>query len=435
MIFSALRGLIAAAPHEPNMILNAIARAAQSITRCNGAAVALRCDGVVVCRGRSGESAPALGTRLDVNSGISGECLRLGKILRCDDSRIDYRADPEVCRRLGLRSIAAIPLRGEAETIGILEVFSTQAHAFTDEHMDSLVRLGELAEAAAKGWDQEDDVSGREERSRLADSDLAISSPPHQTIAPVLERVLHLEPRQRYRLAGVTLALLFLFAAMGLRMRRYSVNGTVKSPPVATERDSKSATNIEASSATPSAVSVWKPNPGHSGNQSSRAVAPPTTQSVAKTETGNSASRSPGNRGVATTSLPTADLSTVPKIVGSATSTGDLGRLFSPPAVLPGFGPAVSEGFSGGVLVHKVQPLYPPQARLLRLAGKVVLQTTIAEDGTVSDLKVISGHPILAQAAIAAVSHWRYRPFLLNGKPIPKQVDISVEFKLPGEKG
>lgn len=61
----------------------------------------------------------------------------------------------------------------------------------------------------------------------------------------------------------------------------------------------------------------------------------------------------------------------------------------------------------------------------------MVLQATIAEDGTVRDLKMMSGHTLLVRAAIDAVRHWRYSPFLLNGKPFQKEADISIDFKLP----
>src|SRR5581483_10636811 len=128
-----------------------IAEAAHRLTGANATALAIRSDGVVTCRGRSGELAPEIGTRLSVDSGISGECLRTGKVLRCDDAFKDFRADPEVCRRLGLRSIAAVPLRGAHGTMGVLEAFSTRAYAFADEHMDALRQLAELAEQARVG--------------------------------------------------------------------------------------------------------------------------------------------------------------------------------------------------------------------------------------------------------------------------------------------
>ena len=67
----------------------------------------------------------------------------------------------------------------------------------------------------------------------------------------------------------------------------------------------------------------------------------------------------------------------------------------------------------------------------MRLEGAVVLQAVIAEDGKVKDLKVISGHPTLAQAAMDAVRQWRYRPYQLNGKPVAMQTQITINFKLP----
>ena len=101
------------------------------------------------------------------------------------------------------------------------------------------------------------------------------------------------------------------------------------------------------------------------------------------------------------------------------------------PATLPQFAAPVSQGFSGGALAHKVQPIYPRQAIALRLEGSVHLQATVTENGVVRDLKVTSGHPMLARAAMQAVNQWRYRPFLLNGKPIQQQVNISIDFKEP----
>ena len=119
-----------------------------------------------------------------------------------------------------------------------------------------------------------------------------------------------------------------------------------------------------------------------------------------------------------------------PKIVASATSTDGIRSLVSVPATLPSLTRSVS-GFSGGALVHRVYPVYPPQALSMRISGTVVVQATIAEDGSVRDLKVKSGHPALAQAAMDAVKHWRYDPFLMNGRPFQKEVDISINFKLP----
>jgi protein TonB len=67
----------------------------------------------------------------------------------------------------------------------------------------------------------------------------------------------------------------------------------------------------------------------------------------------------------------------------------------------------------------------------VRLEGNVILEVTVTTQGQVEDLKLISGNPLLAQAAMEAVSKWRYTPYLLNGKPIPKQTRINLSFTLP----
>jgi hypothetical protein len=105
-------------------------------------------DNAVVCRASCGANAPPLGARLNAYSGISGECLRTGRVLCCDDSETDTRVDPLVCRKLGIRSIVALPLRDEHSTVGILEVFSDYPGVFTDKHIQALQNLAYFARAA-----------------------------------------------------------------------------------------------------------------------------------------------------------------------------------------------------------------------------------------------------------------------------------------------
>ena len=130
LLFVKLRKMIASDTQPTDTILGAIAVAAHSLTGATGAAVAMPRDGAVVCVGRSGETAPELGDRLNVDSGISGECLRTGVIMRCDDASRDFHVDAEVCRQLGLQSIAVVPLRGQYGRVGVLEAFSTESYAF-----------------------------------------------------------------------------------------------------------------------------------------------------------------------------------------------------------------------------------------------------------------------------------------------------------------
>ena len=92
----------------------------------------------------------------------------------------------------------------------------------------------------------------------------------------------------------------------------------------------------------------------------------------------------------------------------------------------------VSQGVSTGLLIRKVTPNYPPLARQARIQGQVVLQAEISKDGTIQNLQLISGHPMLAPAAIEAVKQWRYKPYLLNGEPVAVETQVVVNFSLSG---
>jgi len=81
-------------------------------------------------------------------------------------------------------------------------------------------------------------------------------------------------------------------------------------------------------------------------------------------------------------------------------------------------------------LVYDVAPKYPPEAGRERIEGTVVLMAVIGRDGTVQDVRVQSGLPVLAQAAIDAVKQWRYRPYLLNGEPVEIDSQITINFNL-----
>ncbi len=83
-----------------------------------------------------------------------------------------------------------------------------------------------------------------------------------------------------------------------------------------------------------------------------------------------------------------------------------------------------------GMLVHRVEPVYPKKAIFARIQGTVVLQAVIGRDGTVQNLRVISGNPFLAPAAVEAVSQWRYRPYMLSGQPVEVDTMVEVHFTL-----
>jgi periplasmic protein TonB len=92
----------------------------------------------------------------------------------------------------------------------------------------------------------------------------------------------------------------------------------------------------------------------------------------------------------------------------------------------------VSQGVSKGLLIYRTEPTYPPLARQARIQGVVVLTAVVDKDGNIQNLQVESGHPMLAPAAIEAVKHWRYKPFLLSGQPVEVETTVTVTFQLRG---
>jgi protein TonB len=129
-----------------------------------------------------------------------------------------------------------------------------------------------------------------------------------------------------------------------------------------------------------------------------------------------------------------------PCVVGAPPGTGGspIPKLLDPtPAVAPKAAVPqkvrVSSGVAQGMLIRQVRPQYPPLAQKAHIQGAVVLQAVIGKDGSVEDLRVISGHPLLTAAAIDAVRQWLYKPYTLNGEPVSVDTQISVNFTLANE--
>jgi putative methionine-R-sulfoxide reductase with GAF domain len=127
--------------------LQLIAERCCTFTRASGAAIALSENGEMLCRASSGD-APPVGATLEIGSGFSGYCARTGFLQRCDDTEMDPRVDRVSCRLLGVRSIIAVPIRLGDAVVGLLEVFSSKAHAFNDRDGTILQRLADTVLAA-----------------------------------------------------------------------------------------------------------------------------------------------------------------------------------------------------------------------------------------------------------------------------------------------
>ncbi len=457
---TSVKELIAAGDRSLDAMLGSIADAARQLTGASGAALAMWKDGAMVCRARSGDTAPALGARLSANTGISGECLRTGKIQHCADSENNPLVDVEVCRSLGLRSIAVLPIRGWGGVSGILEVFSTHPRAFTGPQIAVLQQLAALAERARAKQPHEASPVAPKPPPAMEGTQPAGLLPASDRVGDVA--LAAAASRLRALVLGgvglVAISLLALAIWLGWRGAE-EANGKLH-PATPASVGTPNVSTVTAGPPDqhpPDSDLVWKTNPGGASLLSSggkpSAGAPVKFAAKVDVVAGKKtpADRSPSlaklaGKAAAPVAIPhgapnsqtglPADshsgesaLAEPPSIAASATSPSDLNTVLSAKASLPGLSTPVSIGVSGGQLVHRVAPVYPVQARLLRLQGTVTLAAMVMEDGTVRDVKVVDGPRALGDAAVEAVKRWRYKPFELDGKPVKNEIRISVEFK------
>jgi protein TonB len=128
----------------------------------------------------------------------------------------------------------------------------------------------------------------------------------------------------------------------------------------------------------------------------------------------------------------------VPGGTGSGDPRGVLSSLGnSSPASMPAPPPPVANHvrvsrMMEGNLIRRVDPAYPAMARLARVQGQVVLSAIINKEGKIDRMQVLSGHPMLVQAAVEAVKQWRYKPYVLNDEPVEVETQITVNFFLSG---
>ncbi|HVM91429.1 MAG TPA: TonB family protein [Terriglobales bacterium] len=464
-VLATLRELVAAGEHHLDPMLAAISDAGLMLTGATGLAIAMWKDGAMVCRARSGETAPPLGARLSADTGISGECLRTGKIQHCVDTEKNRLVDVEVCRTLGLRSIAVIPIQGERGNNGILEAFATEPGVFSAHHLAVLEHLAALAERARAAKP----VGASPVAPRVPVMAPA-EKPGPAGLMPASDRFVDFvraltggRPIVVAAVGVVALALLGLVIWLGWRggdgseSKAHAAAPVQWSPPAATGASTQDATSGSgiAGQHVPDNDAVWKPNPG--GQLLSSNGKPSAARSVKAAEELDAA-RTKKNKDMQKATGIAEDLhgnvsSLITVQAESKRPAGskkeEVAALEPPPlavdqspaalkGVLPSQGMVptlsqqrVSRGVSGGELIHRVPPVYPQQAKSLRLEGKVVLDATVMEDGTVNDLKAVEGSPVLIVSAMDAVKKWRYKPFMLDGKAIKSPMRITVDFKLP----
>jgi putative methionine-R-sulfoxide reductase with GAF domain len=142
------RSLAKMAERDLDAALQLLAERAQYITGATGAAIALRDGEEMVCRASAGGSAPEIGARLQMDSGLSGESIRTRLMLRCDDAQTDDRVNKESCEALGIASVIVMPMVDGGEVLGVFELFSDRAYSFEERDIAALERMGAMVRTA-----------------------------------------------------------------------------------------------------------------------------------------------------------------------------------------------------------------------------------------------------------------------------------------------
>jgi TonB family protein len=463
------------------IVLNEIVEQACLATGATGAAVVLERDGEMVCRASSGPTAPELGARLDVASGLSGECIRTGQTQRCDDAQTDPRADATASRRLGVRSALVLPLIDPSQidgnrVVGLFEVFSPRAWAFGDRDERTLEALSvrvmkNLARAAeplaslvgsvvgnpvgsSAGvienriedpvWSSADGVPAAEllPDPQLSWETTSIPVPiagepePVEAVSPGLVSHSLVSPGQGRRFDVVGWALGAVVLACTVLMAMLVVERTGPQHPSSTRttirrlapRPTTSASGATSSDATVSSVKAAA-QPG--GLMATSAAVPASLPAASASTAVDSHARPAAPAGSLLVFENGKEVFRMPPSQGqaepSATAQGAVEQAAS---VTPERVVALSPAAAENSLIHRVEPDYPEEARNRQLQGAVVLDIHIGQDGTVQETKLVSGEPLLADAAMAAVRQWRFQPRLVDGAPAEMQTRITLNFRL-----
>ena len=358
-----------------DLLLHEIVEQACAATGATASAIALAQGEDFVCRATTGEHAPDLGSHLSTSSGLSAACIQSRAVERCDDTERDARVDAAVSRRLGVRSVLVVPLLQENQVTGVLEIFSPRAHTFTDGDANT---LSALARKVLDTMSAPSEVKG------------PVSVPDELFVGAD-----HSAPGRDY----VTLALTVLVVALALLLgwllghRNWGKNNETE-------------TAQTPSSAQPSAPITNDPAPAApvSGKQATT-ITPPTTN--AKTPTDSA----------------------------GGLSVYESGRLVFQLKPAPSHGPSkvveVPASAADSLVIDRVEPQYPEQARLSHIQGPVVLDVVVDQNGTVEELRAVSGDPQLVSAATDAVRQWHFKPYAPRDMALSFRTQVTVDFKLP----
>jgi TonB family protein len=454
------------------IVLNEIVEQACLATGATGAAIILERDGEMVCRASSGVNAPEFGSRLGGESGLTAECIRTRQAQRCEDALTDPRADAEASRNLGVRSVVILPLLRDGGLAGLLEVFSSRAAAFGERDERTLDALAQrilknlerahealsLPSITAAGAARDESAKAVSPMAETAfeDSLAGAEATPHKEEDEVTADTLARSPRAGVDVvtvalgAAVVVCALLLVTLVGLRLglrRTGAAHGAVaKSAPepamIAPNGAGQTAGEIGTGAVSPPAGAAAENSTGTVGEKRNSSAAPSTSTARANEafppegglsvyENGKEVFRMPptGEARAETSGVQTEDQN--PRPVSPKNGETRTGHPVRASAVEPDGVVEVPPEVAEGSLLQRVEPEYPEEARQQQMQGAVVLEVRIGRDGAVQDVKLVSGQRLLADAAIAAVKQWRFKPRLQQGQAVEMQTRVTLYFRMP----
>ncbi len=376
-----------------DLVLNEAVEQARKATGATGAAIALIRDGEMVCRATTGKNAPDLGVRVDMTSGLPAASLITGKVQQCSDTEEGGLVNAEVCRRLGVRSMVIAPLVNASGAFGILQVFSSEPHVFGEHEIETLEILARRI---------------AENKASVGTNDSAPTPEPPRTESPSMtststlsERLKVLEEAEQDPTAGdgwlegseygvnAVLFISVIVAALALGLL-IGWHGAVKGARGGLQND---------------ATKTAPQNAAH-GRQPASAAG----------------SRSTASRPAASAEPPSGGLTITEN--GKVIYRADPSEGEQSPPQAASQTPATQ-------WIHRVDPEYPEEAKAQRIEGAVVLDVQVLNDGTVGNINVVSGDPLLAEAAVKAVKQWQYQSSASGGGAAGSQMQVTVKFSLP----
>jgi TonB family protein len=478
---SDLRAELASGSLSNEAALKLIAERMAYHTRATGAAVAWREGNDVICRASTG-NAPEIGVRLNIDTGLSGECYRTGNIVSMADSEHDSRVDPEVCRQLDFRSLLIVPVASADDVIvGVAEVFSSVPGNF--EGGDVLL-LSSIAELIGDLYDKNQLSSSPvealasvlpKEQAKSPDSDDAgrrpdLPAPQVQTApAPFVPAGFELADQKSEReftasnqeqakssatehafeqdrdedkshgpnwnTRRILLGALLLIGGVGVgdyvnwRLSRPHSSASppnriayqLASAPVSSvsQLQPAEATSPQTSTSEPSsAVQVVASIPNRAA---ARKVATPDDSVESNFTTGLAGHRHQSELAPDAPSIPASNQAPF-----RVDTTYFLPTKVSQVRLLNASLPASQ--VTTGRLLHRVNPVFPAFAKAAGIRGSVVIAATIGRDGRLKNMKLISGNGALAVEAFRAARQWVYAPYRLNGQPIEVDARIVMDF-------